>query len=587
MKLRNILLIAGCYLLTACNDLDLPPMNIIQDKDVFKTESGITAYMMRMYFDLPIENFRATKDGFRQGVNWNSTGNCSGEMLLVQNDMIWDSPSGDWFQNWHYGAVRNVNYFLSEFPNYKENYSQTQGDEWMGEAYLIRAYYYFAMVKRYGGIPIIKTVQYYPQQSLEELQVPRNTEQEVYDFIIEDIDEALKTLPEESPVKGRMNKNIAYALKSRVCLYAGSIAQHGTLQENNLLGIPKTDAAKYYQASYDAAKAIENKFSLYRKHSDKFTNYWNLFLDEDNPEVIFAEYFVYPDKTHSFDCHHIPYQMRGAAGYSSRFNPTLDLVEMYDDINGNSGVLDIGPDNNPTRFDNTMDLFANVEPRLRATVILPGDEFKGESIEIQKGLYTSYPSGELKTGADFNMMYEGKNVIGKSGMGHPETTITGFLIRKYQNPNMDKSQVLEYRSTQAWIDIRYAEILLNRAEAAFELGLIDDALACINDIRDRAGAKLYKKEELTAKLIQKERRMELACENHTYWDLRRWRIADSEMNNRQYKALCPYYIFDEGKFIFKKEYVGGRYTFDVKVYYLKISDEERAKNNKLVQNPGY
>ena len=81
--------------------------------------------------------------------------------------------------------------------------------------------------------------------------------------------------------------------------------------------------------------------------------------------------------------------------------------------------------------------------------------------------------------------------------------------------------------------------------------------------------------------------MELAFENHTYWDLRRWRIADSYINNKQYMALSPYYIFNEGKYIFKKEYVGGKYTFDPKVYYSKIPDSERDKNGKLEQNPGY
>ncbi|MBK5722737.1 RagB/SusD family nutrient uptake outer membrane protein, partial [Dysgonomonas sp. Marseille-P4677] len=517
-------------------------MNIIQDKDVFKVESGVTAYMMRLYYDLPIEDFRMTKDGFRGWANVPSTGNCSGEMLIILNDMLWDSPSGDWFQNWNYGAVRNVNYFLSEFPNYKNNFTQEQADGWIGEAYLIRAYYYFAMVKRYGGVPILKEVQYYPEQSIEELKVPRNTEQEVYDFVIEDLDKAIGLLSDKSPAKGRVNKNVAYALKSRVCLYAGSIAKNGSMQLNNLLGIPKADAAKYYRASYDAAKMLEGKYSLYRKHTDKFENYSKLFLDEDNSEIIFAEYFSYPDKTHSFDVVNIPYQMRGAEGYSSRLNPTLDLVEMFDDVNGNSGVLDIGPANNPTRFEKTMDLFKNVEPRLRASVILPGDIFKNESIEIQKGLYTSYPSGELMTGADFNALYQGKNIIGKSGMGHPETTITGFLLRKFQDPSKDKSQVLLYKSTQQWIDMRYAEVLLNRAEAAFELNMKDDALKCINDIRDRAGAKLYDANQLTESAIQKERRMELAFENHTYWDLRRWRIADSYINNKQYMALSPYYI---------------------------------------------
>lgn len=144
-----------------------------------------------------------------------------------------------------------------------------------------------------------------------------------------------------------------------------------------------------------------------------------------------------------------------------------------------------------------------------------------------------------------------------------------------------------WRSAQKYIDIRYGEILLNRAEASFQLSKIDDALLAINDIRDRAGAKLLTQGQLTAKSIQKERRMELSFENQTYWDLRRWRIADTEMNNAQYRALCPYYVFDEGKFIFKKEPYGKKYTFDVKVNYVQIPTDQIFTNNKLIQNPGY
>ena len=224
---------------------------------------------------------------------------------------------------------------------------------------------------------------------------------------------------------------------------------------------------------------------------------------------------------------------------------------------------------------------------MRGTVIFPGDEFKDEEIDIQKGIYASYPDGELFTSADFTAMYKDKAIIGRSGMGHNETTTTGFLLRKYQNPDIPQNELILWRDTKHWIDIRYAEVLLNRAEAAFALNKIDDALYCINQIRDRAGAKLYTKDQITLKNIQKERRMELAFENQTYWDLRRWRIADSEMNNRQFKALCPYYIYDEGKYIYKVEGVGPQYTFDVKVNYVKIPTDEISKNEKLVQNPGY
>ncbi|WP_288204956.1 RagB/SusD family nutrient uptake outer membrane protein [uncultured Parabacteroides sp.] len=587
MNYRNLFL--GCLMAitTSCNSLDVPPMNIIQDNEAFESESGVTAYLVRLYQDLPIEDFNCNHDGFNQAYNYPNSANYTGEMLSCEADAVRDNINGDKFQDWRYGSVRNVNYFLQHFPEYSASFTSDQSNSWLGEAYFIRAYYYFSMVKRYGGVPIIKTVQNYPEQSIEELKVSRNSEKEVYDFIAEDLDEAIKLLPETSQSAGRVNKYVAYALKSRAMLYAGSIAQYGKIQLDGLLGIPAVDAESYYQKSYEASKALENKYSLYNKYSDKCENYWRLFLDEESPENIFVKYYKYPEKTHNFDCATIPYQMRGADGYSSRFNPTLDFVMQFDDVNGNPFDLNIGTDENPVRYEKRFDLFKDIEPRLRATVIFPGDVFKNEEIDVQRGIYTSYPNGELLTSADFTALYNGKSIIGKSGMGHNETTVTGFLIRKYENPDMDKSSVLNGRSEQDWIDIRYAEILLNRAEAGFQLGHVEDALACINQIRERAGAKAYAPGALSAELIQKERRMELAFENHTFWDLRRWRVIDSEINNRQFMALYPYYIYDEDKYIFKKGYAGSKFTYDVKCIYAKIPTGEIAKNTKLEQNPGY
>ena len=588
MKLNKLLL--ACALLGSgfsCNTLDIPPMNIIQDENVFSSEAGVTAYISRLYTEMPIEDFKFNRDGFDQFSNYPGISNFTNEALLVIKDIVWENPSGDWFQAWKYGSVRNINYFIEAISENRVNFTEDKINSWLGEAYFIRAYTYFAMVKRYGGVPIITNVQNFPEQSIEELKVPRSSEQEVYDFIAKDLDLAISLLPENSISEGRVNKNIAYALKSRVMLYAGSIAQYGKMQLNNLLGIPSSDANKYYQAAYDAAKMLEGKYSLYNKYNDKYENYWHLFLDKDSPENIFCKYFKYPEQAHSFDELHVPYQMRGAEGYSSRFNPTLDFVMMFDDVEGNSNWLKVGTEDNPIRYENRIDIFEKAEPRLRGTVIFPGDIFKNEEIDIQKGIYESYPNGDLHTSADFTATYKDKAVIGRSGMGHTETTCTGFLVRKYQNPDIKQSELILWRDTKHWIDIRYAEILLNRAEAAFALGKKDDALYCINLIRERAGAKLYTKDQLTERAIQKERRMELAFENHTYWDLRRWRIADSEMNNRQFKALCPYYVYDEGKYIYKIEGVGPQYTFDVKVNYVKIPTDEISKNEKLIQNPGY
>lgn len=575
-----------------CNSLDVPPLNIIQDKDIFVSESGITAYMSSLYRDLPLEDHRFTVNGFNNDwQNWPALGHYSGELLNNMLFFVWDSPSGGALQFWSYDRVRKINYFIENMPQYEQNFSPDLVNTWMGEAYFCRAFYYFGMVNRYGAVPLVKEVKNYPESSIEELQIPRNTQEEGWNFIAEDLDKAIELLPEKSIEQGRANKFVAYALKSRAMLYAASIAQFDmpTGGYEQLLGMPASKAQQYYQASYDAAVKVENQYSLYKKYGDKFENFWKLFLDEDNPEVIFARYYKYPEYVHNFDCSHIPYQVRGPEGYSSIFNPTLDFVEMFDDTNGDPFVLKTTDENgNPIRYDNRGEIFKNAEPRLRASVILPDDIFKGEAIDVRKGIWTSYPKGELKTTSDFNAVYNEMPIIGKSGMGHNETTTTGFFIRKYQNPDLPNSQVVNFHSDQQYIAIRYAEILLNKAEAAFYLGKKQEALNAINEIRERGGAKLLTMEKLTEEAIRKERRMELAFENHSYWDLRRWRIADKLINNKKYKALCPYYVYDEGKYIYTKEEVGPAYTYDVKVNYVMVPNGEISKNPKLLpNNPGY
>ena len=592
MKKLISILFSSILLGTSCNTLDVPPINIIQDKDIFTSESGVTAYISSLYNDMPIQDLQATAWGFKNYWNsWPQGGHMSGELVNNMLFFVWDSPSGSMFQFWAYDRVRKINYLIENLPQYAPNFPESLVNTWLGEAYFCRAYYYFAMVNRYGAVPLVKEVKNYPETSIEELQIPRNTQQEGWEFVAEDLDKAIELLPETSLERGRINKYVAYGLKSRAMLYAASLCQFDTAASGyeELLGMPASKAQSYYQAAYDAASKLEGKYSLYNKYTDKFENYWNLFLDEDNPEVVFAEYYQYPEKTHSWDVHQIPFQIRGPEGYSGILNPTLEIVELFDDVEGNPFILKtVDEKGEPIRYDDPFDIFKGVEPRLRASVILPNDEYKGETIEIRKGIWTSYPDGELKTTSDFSVMYKDMPVMGKSGMGHNETTTTGFLVRKYQNPNMPNSQVIHGRSTTQFIEMRYAEILLNRAEAAFYLGKKQEALDLINQVRERAGAKLYTLNQLTEDNLRKERRMELVFENHSFWDLRRWRIADKLMNNKKYTALYPYYVYDEGKYIFTKEEVGTTYTYDVKVNYAKVPAGEISKNpNLLPDNPGY
>lgn len=598
MRINKILVSALVMALSfySCDYLDVPPINIIQDDAIFNSESGITSYMTTLYYDLPIEDFRYTQQGFNvSGKGQGRLPNVSGEAMCSSSDDISTIGDGTWWGCWDYGKIRRVNYFLKNFPAYKSNFQNTVlADAWMGEAHFIRAYCYFAMVKRYGGVPILREPQEYVGD-IESLKVPRDTEKACYDFIAEDLDEAFRLLPDNEEIlgKGRATKYAALALKSRAMLYAGSIARYGTVDLNGLVGIDKALANDYFELAYKAVKELEKskRFSLYRKNSDKEKNFAELFLAEDSPENIFCKYFQRNVNAHGWDVYFVPYQYRGN-GFSSNMNPTLEFVEMFEHKDGTpANFAERAKD---TYFDDPSELFQNMDARFGGSIIYPNAIFKGEPCSIQKGLIIEDGSKKENATNYEEAVYTANDgqvyhIVGKSGSGNYSGNMTGFFMRKYLNENMPQSEVIENYSEQHWIKFRYAEALLNGAEAAVEMGQhLDDALLWINDIRSRANIKQLSLSDLTVDKVRHERRIELAFENHTYWDLRRWRIADKEIETKQYTGLCPYFDINKQKYIFEEVAANKYYyTFDVKMYYERIPDGEIAKNEKLKQNPYY
>ena len=573
MRINKILVSALVMALSfySCDYLDVPPINIIQDDAIFNSESGITSYMTTLYYDLPIEDFRYTQQGFNvSGKGQGRLPNVSGEAMCSSSDDISTIGDGTWWGCWDYGKIRRVNYFLKNFPAYKSNFQNTVlADAWMGEAHFIRAYCYFAMVKRYGGVPILREPQ--------------------------DLDEAFRLLPDNEEIlgKGRATKYAALALKSRAMLYAGSIARYGTVDLNGLVGIDKALANDYFELAYKAVKELEKskRFSLYRKNSDKEKNFAELFLAEDSPENIFCKYFQRNVNAHGWDVYFVPYQYRGN-GFSSNMNPTLEFVEMFEHKDGTpANFAERAKD---TYFDDPSELFQNMDARFGGSIIYPNAIFKGEPCSIQKGLIIEDGSKKENATNYEEAVYTANDgqvyhIVGKSGSGNYSGNMTGFFMRKYVTENMPQSEVIENYSEQHWIEFRYAEALLNGAEAAVEMGQhLDDALLWINDIRSRANIKQLSLSDLTVDKVRHERRIELAFENHTYWDLRRWRIADKEIETKQYTGLCPYFDINKQKYIFEEVAANKYYyTFDVKMYYERIPDGEIAKNEKLKQNPYY
>ncbi len=606
--MKQLKYIIAALLLVSCHKLDISPLNLIQDKDVFANENGITAYMATIYKALPIEDFYYRNDGgnnhngFERG--WEQfyhPGALCGE-LVGPYGSTYDGAGG--FGYWPYADIRTVNYLLENLPKNAANFSQEKIDQWMGEAHFCRAYFYFSLVKRYGGIPIIRNVQNYPGQSLEELQVHRDKEVDVWKFIAADLDTAYLLMPEKS-VRARANRYVAAALKSRAMLYAGTIAKYGATnfvagdaRDQGYVGIPASEATGFFKQAWDAAKLLEGHYSLYaKKLDDKEQNYVDLFLDQDSPEnILVRDYSLTSNTAHSWDATMTCRYM--TADGLSRAYPTLEFVERF------AGQLPVvNTDGTPRRFNNTAELMQGVEPRLLATVYFPGANLRGLQFDTQRGIYEHFsgtaaaelglnpPNGPFRhLSGTTNALWpddNGKRIIGFTGIStnDDDRTRTGFYVRKYVDYKREQSQCGLYMSTQSWIDMRYAEVLLNRAEAAFEMSNTTDAIAIINQIRDRAGATPVTG-AITIDTIRNERCKELAFEKQYWWDLRRWRIADQVLDNTRFHALMPYYLYDEKKYIFLREIEPFQrsYTFEKKYYYEPLPGGELGKNPNLYPN---
>jgi hypothetical protein len=450
-----------------------------------------------------------------------------------------------------------------------------------------------------------------------------------------------------SPERGRVNKYVAYGLKARAMLYAGSIAKYNKVSyfdpntSKQICGMDASLAKSFFEQAYNAAKAVEGHYSLYKnewKAGDaqaQYENFFHIFTNVTNPEIMLAREFSYPDNVHGYNAYNVPHQLRGGNGYSAETNPTLDFVEMFDgipkDANGHINVYN--DDNTYKLYNDPMDLFANAEPRLRATVVFPNDVMSDQNIEIWRGIYTPKDAasgkiqrlirdGETRAYQDIpdiasKIVYSSNdtqtpytlndgttmNPAGRSGYftGSGDCALSGFTIRKYISEKLTDDNTLENHDDDPWIELRYAEVLLTRAEAAAEFASLGDdsklpdAYACINQIRERAGANLLTAAEKVntdtfIQVVRKERRKELAFENKIWWDLKRWRVIDKEQNNRRWRVLMPFYADYAGKWFFDARYDEGNriYTFDTRWYYQEIpANAISSSNNLIIQNPGY
>ncbi|WP_343328554.1 RagB/SusD family nutrient uptake outer membrane protein [Polaribacter staleyi] len=483
---------------------------------------------------------------------------------------------------WKWDLVRDINTGIEELSNPESTLSEEYRNIRLGELHFLRAWVYLQKVKRYGGVPIIRKAQSV-EDSFEKISVPRNSEQEVYDFIAEECDLAKTLLEGKTLEYGRATSWAALALKSRAMLYAGSIGEFGSIQMNGLLGIDNAD--KYWQMSYDASKKLiaEGGFSLYgagaATYEEAEKSYYELFTKaEQNSETIFAEVFVGDgSKSEDWERWNAPSIVNG----TTFLNTYLETFEMYEYIDGTSGKLDRSTLVEGV-FHNMADFIGKKDPRCRANIFLPESTYGGETVWMHEGLYVG---GVLKTDN-----VTGIDIPAKG----PSRDIqrTGFFNKKRSNEEYLVGDGFGLGGTDYMV-FRLGEIYLNLAEAAFALGKDAEALEALNTVRRRV--LMPDKPAITWEVIQNERGVELAFEQHRYWDLRRWRIAETELDRRgnKYSGVRWRKDYDNPGMYEIILTTTGTATdswdriFEENHYYFPIGLDRRQRSPALVENPGY
>lgn len=587
MKTKTIAILLSLLLSSCIKDvLDRKPLDRISDDDVWVSAPLIDLYLVGLYDNIPIGHARGGSV-FESNLTDEASHPYAG-VTIVNNY----GNHGLTLNAGMYAWIRRANIFLDKIGT--SVLSDEQKKVASAECRFIRAYYYFDLVKKYGGMPLILVA-----QSLDDpdLFVPRNTEDEVYEFLLTELDAAFVDLPEDRDANNanRATKAVAQALKARAMLYAGSIAKFGTVQLNGLVGIPAEKADKYFNEAYNAAKYIKEseKFSLFNSLYDPTTgsgdpaaNFEAIFLQKNNQEVIFQKAYS-ADKLHSYDTYNLPDGFKpGCCGNAQA--PILAMAESYEYIDGTPGELDY----EGKEFDSPDELFAGKDPRFAATIMRSETPFIGRNVQVYRGIYdtdgTLYQTRNATFDKDKSMLQVGRD--GPYTLG--DVGKTGFYLKKYLDPS--GGIVPESRSTQNYIDFRYAEILLTLAEAAFEADIdLGESLDAINQIRSRAGISSLTASALTRERIRNERKVELAFEDKRFWDIKRYRIGTDIFRNTYVSGLWPYlkYTGTGYKYIFRK--VSGApldngqpRVFQERDYYSNLAGYI-ASNRQIVNNPGW
>lgn len=586
--LNKVFLLFGLVIAsTSCDDwLDIKPYDVVGNEEVWNDEEVAIGVLANLYDRMKDEAFNEESMQLTDEAMW--SGDRSG-----LNDMQ-QIPTNQ-YEYWDYGYIRDLNLFIE-----KVNVSSLSSKKQLeAEGRFLRAFAYFEMVKRFGGVPLVThSVNFDENFSIEDYQYKRETEAGIYDFIAKEIDEIIPSLSVEKNYR-RATKWSALALKSRAMLYAGSIAKYNNLMAdpialpNGEVGIPASRSKEYYQKSYDASIEIINEggFTL-------TSDYFSVFDSKNENFVLFARDYMAPDYSHSFTIYNTTPSLAQTTNQGGEITPFLEFVQSYEMLDGSHKELECkNPDGSYVFYDALDDIYKGRDNRLAATILYSGSTFKGRTVSVQAGQKIwNDKTGQydIVTGMNVgDIDLEGRLIRGLDGPSEDKNiTNTGFYMKKFIS-SKNEAGTLSMKADNYWPIFRYAEILLNAAEAGFELNN-PAAIDYINLVREQAGFGNNSLTKLTFDDIVYERKIELAFEGHRYFDLKRWRLAESVINNVQYHGLYPYIVIKPGtpehmKYVFEPvipKRLSRLKIFERNNYYTFIPANALANNPNLVKNPG-
>lgn len=602
-RLKFIILIVLTGMTISCSEdmLELDPLGEYSETAVWQDPALAELFANGIYdaMDIPYAKYMQmcfVDEGHRRdNSDMTNFNNC-----IISSDNIpgWLKGEGHPRIIWNelYAIVRKCNILLSNIDRLPDDNAKVDGftkkERMKGEGYFLRAWTYMYLTNLYGGVPIVDKV--YTLD--DDFMIPRDTYGDCIQFIADDCDKAAALLPvtHSGDNNGRATKGAALSLKARILMYAASDL-HNTFDFG---GYSNPEYIKYttgnqrdrWQAAKNAAKAVidMNVYALYKGNpapADSVAQHFvDLFLAGLNTEEdIFIRYFT---------SRLVPYNNNilnnnNPNGYHGGGNncPLGNLVDDYEMKDGTRFSWD-----NPAHAARP---YQNRDPRFYASILYEGAEWRQRTADV----YPIEPHGIISIGdkemwdSGTNSMYlwggpDGRNsTVSAFEGGH-----TGYYLRKFLDPTKD-GQFQNISQDTPWRHIRFAEVLLNYAEACIELGEYDEAKTYLNRIRKRAGMPdITETGDALRKRYRNERRIELAFEDHRMWDIRRWAIGP-EVHipatgvSILYKMDPVTHITAIEPTITLKE-VEKRTWLD-KAYFFPIPRSEMDKNDLLVQNPGY